>query len=146
MLDDAAKIDDVSGYATIQESTRSGAAKIDEATFGQRADGTQKGNGYLGVLKAADGSDVTEYSIGINIDGKEVEIPTIVPTLTDKELRLMLDDIIPNNKEIPQEIIDKSIDFYKDREKQGLSPFADNDESVNTGVIKTPVGKIGKDQ
>jgi hypothetical protein len=47
-----------------------------------RADGTKKGTGFLGPLKRPDGMTMTEYSVGVNIDGKDVEIPTLVPTLT----------------------------------------------------------------
>lgn len=142
-LDDASKIVDVSGYAPASKSTDY-TQKEKENIF--RIDGTTKGEGYLGTLKSADGKDVTEYSIVVEIDGKEIEIPSIVPTLNDNELNLMLNDIIPNNKEIPKEIIDKSIEFYKERERAGLPAFAEKGEQINKGGLKVGIGIADKDK
>jgi hypothetical protein len=98
---------------------------IDET---KRPDGTSKGNGYLGVLKASDGSDVTEFSISssdVKVKGKEIDFPTIVPTLTKAEVNLMLTDIIPNNKRIPDAIYKKAVDHAKKRIKEGKNVFAE---------------------
>lgn len=142
-LDDASKISDISGYAPISKSSDY-TQKEKDNNF--RLDETTKGEGYLGRLKSSDGKDVTEYSIGVEIDGKEIQIPTIVPTLNDSELNLMLNDIIPNNKEIPKEIIDKSIEFYKERERAGLPAFAEKGEQINKGGLKTGIGIIDKNK
>lgn len=93
------------------------------ADYGQRVDGTQKGSGYLGPLTNSQGQLMTEYSIGVNIDGQNVEIPTFVPTLTDREVRYLLnmDDGMP----IPPMIEQKAVDHARLRLQQGLSPFAD---------------------
>ena len=107
------------------------AMKLEEARANaptSRKDGTAKGNGYLGVLKASDGSDVTEFSMSsgdVKVKGKEIDFPTIVPTLTKEEVNLMLTDIIPNNKRIPDAIANKAIDHAKKRIKEGKSVFAD---------------------
>jgi len=96
-----------------------------------RPDGTAKGTGYLGVLKASDGSDVTEYSMStgdVKVKGKEIDFPTIVPTLTKEEVNLMLTDIIPNNKRIPDAIVNKAIDHAKKRIKEGKSVFANTED------------------
>jgi len=49
-----------------------------------------------------------------------------VPTLTAEEKELMLNDIIPNNKRIPNSIYDKAVAHAKDRLAKGKSVFADN--------------------
>ena len=100
-----------------------------------RPDGSPKGTGFLGVLKASDGSDVTEYSMSagdVTVNGKEIDFPTIVPTLTKKELNLMLTDIIPNNKRIPDAIVNKAIDHANKRIKEGKSVFADKTSTSAT--------------
>lgn len=101
------------------------------SSFGLRADGTPKGNGFLGVLNRPDGSVSSEISIGVNIDGKEVEIPTLVPTLTAAEKQWLLSNDIRDPKKIPPAIIQKAVDFATPRIKAGKSPFADDHESPN---------------
>jgi len=95
----------------------------------KRRDGTLKGKGFLGVLpiKSADGKTgvATEYSVGVNFDNQEVDIPTLVPTLTPEEVNLMTTDIIPGHKQVPEPIMKKAIDHARERIGQGLSPFAD---------------------
>ena len=93
-----------------------------------RADGTVKGKGYFGELKMQDGSNkvATEISIGVQFDGKETEIPTLVPTLTNAEKNWLLKGNNPNDKsEIGNSIVNKAIDHAVDRRKRGLSPFKD---------------------
>jgi len=99
--------------------------RITSKAYGSRADGTLKGKGFLGELSIGKGRVATEYSIGVKIDGKETEIPSLVPTLTQAELELMLTDIIPNKKTPPTSIIQKAVDHAKKRMRQGLSPFAE---------------------
>ena len=100
--------------------------------FGLRADGTPKGLGFLGefTFTRPDGSTgvATEFSIGVDFDGKETQIPTIVPTLNRKEIDLLINDIIPNNKEIPEFIIKKAISHAKKRISDGLSPFKEEEQ------------------
>jgi hypothetical protein len=56
--------------------------------------------------------------MGFGMDGKEVEVPMIVPSTTKQEL-----DIILNlGKETPA-MIKKATDHAKMRIKQGKSPF-----------------------
>jgi len=93
-----------------------------------RADGTVKGKGYFGELKMQDGSNkvATEITIGVQFDGKETEIPTLVPTLTNAEKNWLLKGNNPNDKsEIGNSIVNKAIDHAVDRRKRGLSPFKD---------------------
>jgi len=95
----------------------------------KRTDGSKKGNGFLGVLpiKYPDGSTgvATEYSVGVNMDGQEVEVPTLVPTLTPEETNLMVTDVIPGRKQVPEPIMRKAIEHARGRIGQGLSPFAE---------------------
>ena len=93
--------------------------------YGKRSDGMAKGRGFLGELKLPDGRIATEYSIGVEIDGKETEIPTLVPTLTEAERKKMVEDIIPNGKKVPKAIEEKAVKHAKERMKAGRSPFAD---------------------
>lgn len=94
--------------------------------FGYRPDGTPKGEGWLGVLPMADGNVATEYSMqsqAVKVGDKMVDFPTLVPTLSSEEVNLMLSDIIPNRKPIPEPIVQKAIKHAKGRLDKGLSPF-----------------------
>lgn len=89
----------------------------------QRNDGTEKGSGFLGILKNSTGEDVTEYAVGIEIDGKETEVPTLVPSLTPEEVSEVL--LASEGKgTLSDTIIQKAADHAADRIKSGLSPFA----------------------
>lgn len=112
--------------------------------YGLRVDGTKKGKGWLGELQLPNGGVATEYTIGIELDGKEVDIPTLVPTLSKQEIDLMINDIIPNNKPVPQSIETKAVQFAKERMNKGLSTFAptgiqDYDFTGKAGVVEPQV-------
>lgn len=112
--------------------------------FGARPDGSQKGTGWLGVLNLPNGDVATEYSMqsdAVKKDGKRVDFPTLVPTLTKSEVDLMVKDIIPNGKDIPEPIVQKAIAHAKARLAEGKSPFADE---VSTAA--KPVGVSAADQ
>lgn len=119
----------VQEYATLPVSERAewlrkrmpGAA---QEGFGERPDGTQKGTGFLGVLKRPDGGVSTEISIGVEFDGKEMQIPTLVPTLTKGEINTLL--TMPEDGKIPEAIVDKAVQHARDRMSKGLSPFAND--------------------
>lgn len=92
--------------------------------FGKRTDGTEKGNGFLGVLKRPDGRVSTELSIGVNFNGRETLIPLLVPTLTREEVEHLL-----NGGKMTQPIIQKAVDHAKKRLMEKKSPFAQPEES-----------------
>lgn len=92
-------------------------------TYGMRSDGTPKGNGYFGPLKLADGRTATELSISVNIGGKDIEIPLLVPTLKDEDINHLL-----SGKGPTEEIINKAVKHAKERIIQGKSPHADEGE------------------
>ena len=87
-----------------------------------REDGTPKGKGWLGVMKMRDGTnrDMTEYSIGVNIGGKETLIPSVVPTLSPEEVNHLL-----SGGKVTDSIMGKAIDHAKVRLMMGLNPFKD---------------------
>lgn len=95
-------------------------------SFGPRQDGTQKGEGYFGVLKRPDGNVSTELSVGVEINGKEVEVPAIVPTLTKNELDRLLS--LKESDRIPDSIMDKAVSHARKRIAAGKSPFAEPGE------------------
>lgn len=95
--------------------------------YGNRPDNTVKGLGYFGELPMTDGSNktATEISVGVNIGGKETLIPTLVPTLTQKEKDFLLEGNDPTKK-----IVDKAAAYAKKRIKAGKSPFAQKGEQI----------------
>lgn len=102
--------------------------------YGNRPDGTKKGSGFFGEIKRPDGNVMTEISIGVGLNGKETQVPLIVPTLTKQEMDYLLKND-PKSKnfmnKMPPTIIDKAVDHAVGRIKAGRSPFADpNDKPV----------------
>lgn len=99
--------------------------------YGDRADGTKKGRGFFGEIKRPDGTVMTEISIGVGLNGKETQIPLIVPGLTKQEMNYLMRNN-PESKNfmsrMPPSIIDKAVDHAVSRMKIGKSPFADEDE------------------
>jgi GH24 family phage-related lysozyme (muramidase) len=114
-----------------------------------RVDGSKKGNGFLGALKRPDGKVSTEISVGVNINGKETEIPTLVPTLTKEEVNYLLTNDIKNPKSlfdtpIGKSILNKSKEFAKERIGRGVSPFYQEGEEktpTTPPINKTSVSK-----
>jgi hypothetical protein len=97
--------------------------------YGLRADKTVKGEGFFGALTRPGGGVSSEISIGVEMDGKEVEIPTMVPTLTKDEVQQLL-ALDPSKDEIPEPIIDKAVAYARTRIKAGKSPFAGTGEQT----------------
>lgn len=108
--------------------------------YGLRPDGTKKDVGYFGELKTKSGNSVTEYSFGTSdVNGKEMDIPSLVPTLTPQEKQYVLDkaekDEPIGRDAIGNSIYQKAIDHAKKRLKEGKSPFYSSEEAkkVSTG-------------
>jgi hypothetical protein len=94
--------------------------------YGNRPDGSSKSKGFLGEIKLPDGNIATEYSTqsgAIKVDGKQIDFPTLVPSLSRDEIALMQNEIIPNKKPIPEAIMQKAIEHAKMRLSKNLSPF-----------------------
>lgn len=99
-----------------------------------RADGTKKGAGYFGPVQRPDGSVSTEISIGVNLNGKETEIPLMVPSLNKGELQYLIesDPQSPDfMKNMPRSILQKAIEHAAQRIKASQSPFANDNEQVD---------------
>lgn len=92
--------------------------KLSDSSW-QRSDGSTKGQGFLGQLPHQSGKVSTEISIGVEINGKEMDVPSLVPTLTKAEVQWMLD-----GKKPTRGIVIKAEDFAKKRIAQGKSVFA----------------------
>ncbi|HKR17728.1 lytic transglycosylase domain-containing protein [Rhizorhapis sp.] len=122
----------------------------DRSTWGNRADGSAKGTGWLGVIQRPDGGVSTEISVGVNIDGKETEIPLLVPGLDQQEIAYLTKnnpdqqanpDFLRN---MPPSIMQKAVQFARQRVAQGLSPFKQDGEGgqqngpINLGDLPHP--------
>lgn len=97
---------------------------VQDYGYGNRQDGTPKGKGFLGELKRPDGGVMTEYTVGVEINGKEMDIPTLVPTLTKDEVDTLLN--IKVGEQPPDAIVQKAVDYAKQRLSDGKGVFADN--------------------
>ena len=105
----------------------------------KRADGSQKGHGYLGLFDRRDdsGQKSSELSVGVQVDelngGKQTEIPTMVPTLTENERNYLLDVPVDQHKQAnPQlydKIVGKAIDHALGRKASGKPIYAQPSES-----------------
>lgn len=63
----------------------------------------------------------------MNLDGKEIEIPTLVPTLTQEEVNHLLSGKAPT-----KDIMNKAVNHAIERMKQGKNPFAEEGEEMST--------------
>lgn len=99
--------------------------KQPKSVYGKRNDGTEKGEGFFGPLKAKSGEVMTEFSVGVNIDGKEIEIPTFTPNQSKKDIDFMLSGGNPTD-----DIVRKAAEYARQRIKQGKSPFAAKGEQT----------------
>lgn len=91
--------------------------------YGNRSDGSKKGTGYLGIFTNSNGEDVTEYSVGVNIYGQDIDVPTLVPTLTGAEVQ----EVIKASEEgrFPSDtVIRKAQEYATQRLESGLPVFA----------------------
>ena len=94
--------------------------------YGNRWDSDiPKQRGYYGEVRRPDGGLSGEISIGTDLG----EIPTMVPGLTEAELRhLVTMDL--DTGDIPESIIRKAINHAKMRRLQGLDPFATSNDAI----------------
>jgi hypothetical protein len=78
--------------------------------------------GYFGEIPLGSGDVATEYSIGQDINGKNVEMPSIVSTLTYDELQAVKNSA-SSGAAIPQSVYEKALEHAKQRISSGRSPF-----------------------
>ena len=100
-----------------------------------RADGSTKSSqGYLGAFPDKYGKMMTEQTIGVEIDGKEVQMPAIVPTTTPDEIELLGSGNVNWKSPRGQLIQDKAVANYRDRMSKGLNPYYQDGETVAQDV------------
>lgn len=118
---------------------------FDEYDSKPKEDKSKNGQGYFGALRTKDGRDVTEMSIGIKLDGKEVQVPMLVPTLDSFELRYILgtpiDDIVTSDVGLYASISRKAHQHAVKRIRNGKSPFATKEEE---GATENPIEAMAK--
>lgn len=83
----------------------------------------KKGQGFWGKLQRPGGGVSTELSIGVNFDGKDIEIPSLVPTLTIEEVNYLL-----HGNEPTSGIVDKAVAHARQRMRKRKNPFAQQGE------------------
>lgn len=95
--------------------------------YGKREDGTNKGLGYFGMIPRTDDPSLksSELSYSYNINGKDILMPAIVPTLTREELNLLLSGQPPNKA-----MEDKMVDHAMQRIRAGKNTFAQPGEQI----------------
>lgn len=99
-------------------------AEPNHSVYGKRFQSNdQKGEGWLGPLKRPDGQLMTEFTIGVPHEGKEIQVPTLVPTLDANEVKALL--ALQDGQPVPKSVVDKAVAHAKLRLSQGLSPFHD---------------------
>lgn len=92
--------------------------------YGNRANGSKKGEGYFGPVHARDGkSFATEIGVNEDVDGEDFHYPLIHPEMSRKDL----DHLVNGGKPTP-EMYDRALAHAKKRKSEGKSPFADADE------------------
>ena len=124
---------DMSKYASILYANQnSDPEQMDDSMY--RPDGSVKSmKGYLGAMERQDGTVSTEISAGFEIDGKEMDIPLMVPGLTKEEIDYLLTADIQGEdffKNMPDSIPDKAIEHAKKRMKEGKSVFYQDGEET----------------
>lgn len=103
--------------------------------YGTRDDGSIVGLGYFGELYKPDNTFITEALI--NVGGQQ--IPALVPTLTDDEIRLIL-----SGAEITQDIIDKASAHAQQRILDGLPIFAQDGEQSPRIWMRTFTSRLSE--
>ena len=110
-----------------------------------RSDGSQKSAvGYLGAIEnKVEGGTMTEVSVGLKINGQELIVPTMVPTLTTEEINILSNMKLEGNaKNIPLSIINKAKEHALKRIEEGKSVFyVDGEERLNKekgGEVEVP--------
>lgn len=89
---------------------------------GQMDSQDMKSTGWLGPSTNALGQNVSEYGFTAPIDGREVEVPSIVPGLTGDQLRAVLAASAGHGPP-PRDVMDAAYEHARGRIGAGLSPF-----------------------
>lgn len=123
--------DDPTSFLAELEAEARAEYEADDSSW--RSDGSKKSSkGFLGpVENTVEGGTMTEVSIGVEINGEEMDIPTMVPTLTQDEVNTLANMQLEGNAAaIPQSIKQKAIDHAQQRIAAGKSPFYHDGEEL----------------
>lgn len=92
--------------------------------YGLRHESNQpKASGFFGELPVpGTNHKATEYSADVDINGRNVQIPTIVPTLSGGQLGGLLGNIAQDQPP-SDSVMQKAIDHARFRMAMGQSPF-----------------------
>ena len=104
----------------IPPTDRAAPAARATSNYGTRADGTQKGAGFLGEITLPNKQVATEVSVGVNINGKETQIPALVPTLSSEQRAFIANGGDPRTR---PDIIRTATEHASQRIASGMSPF-----------------------
>lgn len=106
-----------------------------------RQDLTMKSNqGFLGQIKDKDGYTMTEQSFDVEVDGKKVLMPLLVPGLNNEEITS-----IREGKPLDS-VYDKAEAHGIKRMRKGKSPFfEDKPQSITLDPDEVPIGNVGKE-
>lgn len=116
-----------SGGETETEAETRAASK--GGKYGLRPDGTPKGDGWLGPLTNSLGQTVTEWSMqsdAVTRNGRRIDFPTVVPTLTKDELAAVLAASAGGKPDegLYASAQQKAVDFARGRIARGLDVWA----------------------
>jgi len=92
---------------------------------------TPTNTGWLGIIKTREGRDIGDEAFIANIDGNYMEVPYIVPGLTDAEI-LHISDAIDDTMDPDSRITTYAKLIARDKVRAGESPFKEPKESINT--------------
>ena len=102
--------------------------------YGVRNDPTQgdKGDGFIAgkhTVTRDDGEEVqvTEYTVGVEIDGKIVDVPSINTYTTEEDMKAILESV-RTGKPLPKEIEEKAKKHALDRIDAGKSIYLEDGE------------------
>jgi len=108
--------------------------------YGVRNDPTQgdKGDGFIAgkhTVTRDNGEEVqvTEYTVGVEIDGKIVDVPSINAYTTEEDMKAILESV-RTGKPLPQEIEEKAQRHALDRIDAGKSIYLEKGEK-QLGVV-----------
>ena len=94
--------------------------------YGKRRDGSKKGKGWLGPIDLGGGNVATEFttqSDAVQVGGKRVDFPTLVPTLSTEDVERM-QKVITSKGKIPEDIMQKAIEHARKQLAEGKSVFS----------------------
>ena len=127
------------GIAALGASEQSEAGGLPPDMY--RADGSEKSAlGFLGPIKNnVTGKTMTELTVGVPINGEEMEVPAMVPTLTEDEiLFLQNNDLEGKPQLIPESILRKAQRHAVKRLGNGQSVFYQDGEDGRMPAVKLP--------